>query len=130
MAYADHAFYTEKYFGTAIGPAEFPRLAELATDYLDYITQGNADQSSEKLKKACCALAEKYQIIDKANKASTSADGELSSQTVGSYSVSYRSGADAAQSASGELYGIAARYLSTTGMMSRARCGRCTPPTL
>ena len=93
---------------------------------------------------ACCAIAEQYQSIDAAQalaqKALTSAmnsGGELQSQSVGSWSKTYRSGGDSAQqalssaqAAQASLTAIAQQYLGTTGLLYRGRgcsCGYVPP---
>ena len=146
MAYADYEYYTTAYLGTAIQEAEFSRLALRASSFLDYYTQGRAAPNSEldALRMACCAIAEQYQSIDAAQalaqKALTSAmnsGGELQSQSVGSWSKTYRSGGDSAQqalssaqAAQASLAAIAQQYLGTTGLLYRGRgcsCGYVPP---
>lgn len=148
MAYADYEYYKDTYLGTAIKEADFPRLALRASSFLDYYTQGRAaqNQNLDALKMACCALAEQYQAIDtaqalaqKALSASLSSggSGELQSQTVGSWSKTYRSGgetaqqaATAAQTAQASLAAAAMQYLAGTGLLYRGRgcgCGHVPP---
>ena len=137
MAYADYEYYTTTYLGTAIDEANFPRLALRASTFLDYYTQGRAAQNPDldALKMACCAIAEQYQYIDTAQalaqkslSASLESDGELQSQTVGSWSKTYRSGGDSAQqalssvqTAQASLGAIVQQYLGTTGLLYRGR---------
>lgn len=139
MVYADYDFYANTYFGRAIAEADFPRLALRGSQYIDYITQGQAEDKAdlEAVKMCCCELAEQYQMIDTAHElawkslaAGAESGLELQSQTVSAWSKTYRSGGDSAQSAAnaareGEaaLYSIAQRNLSHTGLLSRA--GRC-----
>lgn len=143
MAYADYEYYTTTYLGTAIKKDDFPRLALRASSFLDYYTQGRAAQNSDldALKMACCAVAEQYQSIDTAQalaqkslSASLESDGELQSQTVGSWSKTYRSGGDSAQqalssvqTAQASLGAIAQQYLSGTGLLYRGRGCCCVP---
>lgn len=142
MAYADFDFYANEYYGQAVDEIAFPHLAILASSYLDYYTQGRAGKSPElkELKMACCALAEQYQVIEHAqalaNKnlsaAMESDCGEVQSETVGSWSKSYRSGGDSAGAAASVaanaqayLAAVARQYLSGTGLLYRGRrCGR------
>ena len=94
------------------------------------------------LKMACCAVAEQYQAVDTAQALATKSltaalsdsSGELQSQTVGSWSKSYRSGgesaaqaATAAASARSLLSAAAAQYLAGTGLLYRG--GGCCVPT-
>lgn len=140
MAYADFYFYTNEYCGMAIEVVDFDRLAIRASSYLDYYTQGRAAKNPElvELKMACCALAEQYKIIEQAqalaNKnlsaAMESDGGEVQSETVGSWSKSYRSGGDSAGAATAvatnaqaSISAVARQYLSGTGLIYRGR--RC-----
>lgn len=146
MAYADYEYYTTTYLGTAIKEDDFPRLSLRASSFLDYYTQGRAAQNPDldALKMACCAIAEQYQYIDVAQalaqKSVSSAfesgeSGELQSQTVGSWSKTYRSGGDSAQqalssiqSAKAALGAVAQQYLAGTGLLYRGRGCSCVPP--
>lgn len=124
MVYADYAFYTGVYFGNIISEADFPRVASRASNFLDYYTRGKAKNSSdlEAVKLACCALAEQYQVIERAQVNLSSSDGEKQSETVGSYSVSYRSGAEITANAQVQLANLAKQYLSGTGLLYRGGC--------
>lgn len=144
MAYADYEYYTTTYLGTAIKESDFPRLALRASAFLDYYTQGRAAQNAglDALKMACCAIAEQYQYIDTAQAlaqksltASLESNGELQSQTVGSWSKTYRSGGDSArqalssvQAAKAALGALAQQYLAGTGLLYRGRGCYCVPP--
>lgn len=139
MIYADYDYYTNAYLGNAISEEDFPRLSLRASQYIDYITQDRAKDNGdlEAVKMCCCALAEQYQIIESAKSAArkgiaaASADGaEVQSETVGSWSRSYRSGGESAQAAAqsaeagkAALYGIAGQYLTSTSLLYRG--GRC-----
>lgn len=120
MAYADYDFYLETYYGNVLSDEDFDRCAARASDYIDYITMGKAKtyaDPDDAVKKCCCALAEQYQGITAA-KASIAA-GELASETVGSHSVSYRSGAEVSAALKSELWDIALGYLLNTGLLYR-----------
>jgi hypothetical protein len=146
MAYADFEYYANTYLGTAIEYNDFSRLSLRASAFLDYYTQGRAAKNAEldALKMCCCAIAEQYQYIDTAKalaqKSITSSlenNGELQSQTVGSWSKTYRSGGDSAQqalssvqAAQSALTAIAQQYLAGTGLLYRGRgccCGYVPP---
>lgn len=141
MVYADYDFYANTYFGRAIAEADFPCLALRGSQYIDYITQGRAEARAglEAVKMCCCELAEKYQTIETARElaqkslaAGAESGLELQSETVQTWSRSYRSGGDSAQSAAqaaeaakAALYAIAQRHLAFTGLLSRTeRCFR------
>ncbi len=138
MAYADYEYYTTTYLGTAIQEADFPRLSLRASSFLDYYTQGRAAHNAnlDTIKMACCAVAEQYQTIDTARalaqkslSASLSAEsGELQSQSVGSWSKTYRSAGDSAtqatasaSAAQASLAAAANQYLAGTGLLYRGR---------
>ena len=147
MAYADYEYYTTTYLGTAIKEADFPHLSLRASSFLDYYTQGRAAQNSDldAIKMACCAVSEQYQVIDtaralaqKALSSSLSSEGgELQSQTVGSWSKTYRSAGDSAAQATASapsaqelLANVASQYLAGTGLLYRGRrcgCGYVPP---
>lgn len=137
MSYADFEFYTTEYLGDVIAEADFPRLALRASAFLDYYTRGKAAKTPDlsALKMACCAVAERYVLIDAADKSAnaaiTAAEGQgLQSQTVGSWSRTYRVGGetaaaalDAAGGARASLAAAAMMYLSGTGLIYRGCCG-------
>lgn len=134
MVYADYTFYANSFLGSAISEADFPRLALRASQFLDYYTMGKAKNypELENLKMACCAIAEKYQIVEKAQKiASESLEdtGNLKSESVGSYSVSYQTASEKAQGANqtvidaqSGVVATARQYLVGTGLLYRGRC--------
>lgn len=143
MSYADYEFYSTSYFGKAISEEDFPRLSLRASSFLDYYTQGRAQARPEleALKMACCAIAEQYQMIDVAQKLANkgllagmdSSGAELQSQTVGSWSKSYRSGGESAASAlataetaKAQIAAVAQQYLAGTGLLYRGRCCKCS----
>ncbi len=133
MIYADYDYYTKTYMGNAIAEEEYPRLATRAAKYLDYITMGRAEKNAglEAVKMCACALAEQYKTIEAANslslqslQAGTEDTAEVQSESVGSWSRSYRSGGDSAQSASNAaqtaraaLMDTALMYLGNTGLL-------------
>lgn len=89
MAYADYKFYHEVYRGT-LSEADFIRLSERASDYIDSRTEyilkkaGITEDMQERVKKACCALAETIRGNERG--------GVKTSEKVGNYSVSYAAG--------------------------------------
>ena len=110
MAYADYEFYTTSYFGSAVPEADFPRLTERASDFVDTITFDRLvdglptnERSQKRVKKAVCSLAElMYQIelaeknaINQASANMTDANvrnistGIVTSVSSGSESISY-----------------------------------------
>ena len=141
MAYADYTYYHGTYMGT-VSEEDFQRLAVRASSFLDYYPRNKAKEyvGIEELQMACCALVDKYKVIEAANDlaaknlaASLSADGnELKSETVGGYSRTFASGVDSALSALNTSAGArkllaetAAQYLANTGLLYRGGCS-CT----
>lgn len=140
MVYADYDYYSNVYLGSAISSDDFPRMAMRASAFLDYATMGRAAKHAnlDAVKMACCAVADDYQTIDTARalankslsaslEATSGGTGELQSQSVGSWSKTYRSGGSSASEALGvtanaqeTLFATAAMYLSGTGLL-RAR---------
>lgn len=94
MAYADYVFYTKEYGGKTISEENFPALANRAAAYIDMATSGRsqlaAGEALTAVKMANCALSEIFQ--DEVNMAVSSytTEGRLSSETVGSWSRTYR----------------------------------------
>lgn len=142
MSYADYVFYKNEYYGQVIEEADFPRLALRASSFIDYYTQGRAAKNPDlaALKMACCALAEQYQLMETARQiankslfaALESDGGEVQSETVGSWSKTFRGSGDtaasvlsAAQSGQTELVSILRQYLAGTGMLYRGRRRCC-----
>lgn len=135
MIYANYDFYRNEYFGRAIEETDFLRFALRASQYIDYITMGKAEARSdlEAVKMCCCALAEQYQVMEIAHElvqkslSAVSANGtEVSSETVGSWSRSYRSSGDSAQSAAQSAQAVKTtlrdtvmQYLARTGLLYR-----------
>lgn len=145
MAYADYSFYKDVYLGAAIEEPDFDQLAERASRYIDYLTRGKAKNYSadDSVKLACCALAEQFQTMEDAQRmaktalSSSQGGAELQSQSVGSWSKTYRSAGDSAKQAAGavqavrtSLFPTAQQYLSHTGLLYRGRgcgCGYVSP---
>lgn len=92
--YADYDFYLNSYFGNAISEEDFPRLSERASDYIRAATQGVSDRVDgwqlEAVKKASCAIADV--LLDESILTASvySGEAQVSSETVGGWSRSYR----------------------------------------
>ena len=110
MAYADYDFYTTSYFGSVVPEADFLRLAERASDFVDLMTSDRLvdglptnERSQKRIKKAVCSLAKlMYQIelaeknaINQASAGATDTNvghkstGVVTSVSSGSESISY-----------------------------------------
>lgn len=91
MAYADYEFYTTSYFGSVVSEADFSRLAERASDFVDTMTFDRLvdglptnERSQKRIKKAVCSLAELMYQIELAEKNATNAAASGASTTIGS----------------------------------------------
>ena len=138
MAYADYDYYASTFLGTAIEPPYFDRYAKRASDNIDYVTSGKAEKFSDDShgKYACCAIAEQMQLEEKAQNVVTNSldnaianNGEVTSETVGEWSVSKTTGISAAASSKdyrsalrGGMDGLAQQYLLPTGLVYRGGC--------
>lgn len=95
MAYADYEFYTTSYFGSVVPEADFPRLAERASDFVDTMTFDRLvdglpanERSQKRIKKAVCLLAELMYQIELAEKnAINQASANLTDTNVGNIST-------------------------------------------
>ena len=67
MTYADYTYYSGTYMGT-VSEEDYPRLAVRASSFLDYYTQNRAKDNADMdaVKMCCCALVDKYQLIEAA----------------------------------------------------------------
>lgn len=136
--YADYEFYTTAYGGAAEF-GDFQRLCVRASTFLDYFTQNRVKDHAEldAVKMACCALVDRYKLIEDAQALSqknlaaglSSDAGELQSESDGGYSRSFRSSGDSslaalktAEEARSGLAAVAREHLATTGLLYRGRC--------
>ncbi len=90
MAYADYKFYAES-FGNVVPEADFPRLAERASDFIDTITFDRLvdglpenERSQKRIKKAVCSLVELMYQIELAEKNAADAAISGTSTAIGS----------------------------------------------
>ena len=120
MAYADYEFYKDRYYGSMIPEADFPRLSERASDFIDTLTFDRLvdglpsnERAATKVRKAVCAVSEALYQIGLAEKQALSAasgtsaqtgtmagtTGVITSKSSGSESISYASPSELAGSA-------------------------------
>lgn len=120
--YADFAYYTTTFQGSAIAQLDFPRAALRASAVIDQLTfdqvaaiiTANTDTATiGKIKMATCAVAEEYQRLDAVN----GGNKEIASERVDSYSVTYVQGADDAKAKLAILRDVAKLYLWNTGLL-------------
>lgn len=110
MPFADYTFYTEVYGGSTLSEESFAAAVVKSDSILLDLTFGRAAEHPETpaLKLAACALAERLAVLPPTG---------VRSQSVGSHSVTYAEGSETAST--GELYGLAERYLLPTGLCYR-----------
>jgi len=88
-------FYSNTYFGDAIGEADFPKWLSKATDKLHYLTYGNITEKAyteynKQIQKATCALMDVMFQIDAATKQATAKDEtNVKSKSSGSESITF-----------------------------------------
>lgn len=120
MAYTDFEFYATTYHGNVVPEADFPRIADRASDFLDVITfdrlvDGLPDdeRAKTKVQKAVCAVSDKLYELELAEKQALSAaaggtssggsggvtSGVITSKSAGSESISYASPSEMANGA-------------------------------
>lgn len=138
MLYADYDFYYDTYRGT-VSAEEFCRLVIRASSYLDYYTQNRVEDHADldAVKMACCALVDRYKLIEGAQELSrknvaaglASDAGELQSESVGGYSRTFRSSGDSSlaalktvEEARRGLADVVREYLGNSGLLYRGRC--------
>lgn len=123
-AYVDYTYYTTTYGGSAISSAEFTAYANRASAYIDYVTMDRAvslmslsSPSTEetalmnKVKNAVCAVADQFKNYDAIG------GGSISSESVGSHSVSYAIADRKVYAAN--VSNAAEIYLAHSGLMFR-----------
>ena len=130
MVYATYEYYTGDFGGVIIPETAFLPAATRASRYVDTLTAGQAEDNVDDtaIKNAVCAAAEvayRYSESDK----QTIATGNKASESIGSYTVSYRQSTSNAQTYSesksftdqlyAEMYGAAVPYLFYTGLLYR-----------
>lgn len=129
--YATYAYYTGAWYGSTISSDDWEKYATRASDYIDYLTGGRAktyDDTTDALKKACCAVAEQMALSDSIIENVSAAGGEVASESVGSHSVSYRSSAEMQMGYKQAMLSAAHMYLFPTGLLYRgAICIRHIP---
>lgn len=120
MAYTDFEFYATIYHGNVVPEADFPRIADRASDFLDVITFDRLadglpsdERAAAKVQKAVCAVADKLYELELADKQALSAaaggtsssgsggatSGVITSRSAGSESISYASPSEMANGA-------------------------------
>ena len=119
--FADFSFYEEVYHGDLLTEEEFPKFAERADTWLTERTMGRCSRPclSEmiriSLKKAECAVADAL----RSSEPTGLSDPAVQKETVGDYSVTYRSSADLDRETAARVCDLITRYLAYTGLLFR-----------
>ena len=128
MPYADFAYYTGTYLGTALSEQEFPACARKASILIDDLTFGrtgklSASQIPDAVRDAACSAAEIYADYLAKKNASLKAtkSGTVKSESNDGFSVSYAdyNAEQARISAESEMSEEITIYLANTGLMFR-----------
>ena len=106
--FADYAYYTGAYGGSALTAASFPLYANRATAYLGSIISSVPDPIPDDLKMAMCGVADEMQKVDAEH-------GGIQSENTDGYSVTYI----APLTAKRRFYDVAAEFLANTDLMGR-----------
>lgn len=117
MIYADEGFYKGKYLlgRKPVISVGFPFYALQASQVIDQYTFGRLlglEEISEAVQMCCCELAEVEYIREKQKKES----GGKTSEKIGTYSVSFGTAQESAQTAAKEQYSIIMKWLADTGL--------------
>ena len=121
--YSTYRYYVDTFHGRKLSEADFNEYSVRAQAFIDQVTFGRLLTIAKKwktkdcVKKCECALAEYIPALEKADDKAVA--GDLNSESVGSYSVSYKSGVDMADNANRRMYSICEQYLSNTGLLYR-----------
>lgn len=108
MPYADSTYYTDVYNGT-MPAADFTRLSRKASAHLDRLTFGRIDKTwavDERVKDACCAVADVLYMQEQG--------GEIASESTGGWSRSY---VTTGKTVSKSIREAARLYLGNTGLL-------------
>lgn len=117
MQYAEYDFYLNDYLKgheAALNKSEFDFYAVKATKVIERHTFSRIEEVTEAIKSCCCELAECLQ-----SEHSADSQGDKTSESVGSYSVSYASAADRHRESQQEYSRILHLWLGDTGLLYR-----------
>lgn len=115
MVYADFSYYAGNYGGT-MPEADYRRLSRQASAFLDKVTfdriaAGQPEAVMEKVRAACCAVADAYLLNEQG--------GGVASETNDGVSVTYVAGVSNAKTDDQRLQEAAVLYLAHTGLLYR-----------
>lgn len=117
MQYAEYGFYLNDYLKgreAALNKSDFDFYAVKATKVIEQYTFGRVETVTDDVKNCCCELAECLQSEHSADNQSGK-----TSESVGSYSVSYASATDRHRESQQEYSRILHLWLGDTGLLYR-----------
>lgn len=122
----DYSYYRDAFGGTAVSEEDFPRLAQRAEVYIQYLTAGrSAGCQMDAVRDAVCAVCEVYAADRDRTKARGDAR-EIASENNDGWSVSYvtegQAGRTHEETLREKAYQAAYPYLVFTGLLYRG-CG-------
>lgn len=114
MIYADFSYYRDIYCGE-MAEGDFKRLSRSASAYLDSVTFDRIpsvtdERIMEKVREACCAVADAILLNE---------NGVVSQESNDGVSVIYTRGASNTLTDEERLYQAAVLYLGSTGLLYR-----------
>lgn len=114
--YADYDYYLNEYLhgGDAMSKEHFDFFAVKASKVIERHTLSRIEEVTEAIKSCCCELAECMQAESRADK-----HCGKTSESVGSYSVSYASAVDRNRESQQEHSRILHLWLGDTGLLYR-----------
>lgn len=106
--YVDYNYYKNNWYGTKVSEAEFPRLALLATNYVNNITYNRiGDNITIPVQLATCSVIDEYKNQE---------TPEVASRTSGKQSETY---VQSGKSKEEKLYEAVYQWLINTGLLYR-----------
>lgn len=121
MIYADYAYYTGIYAGTAISSDAFATYARRASAFIDRLTYNRLNTGypvTDAVKMATCAVADAMKASAEAEQAATHSV-TVKSESVDGDSSTYQSPEDIREALETQWAEAAEQYLLFTGLMDR-----------
>lgn len=122
--YADYAYYTSTYAGTAISSDAFVAFARRASAFIDRLTYNRLNTGytvTDAVKMATCAVADAMKASAEAEQAATYSVTKKS-ESVDGDNVTYQDAEDIREALETQWAEAAEQYLLFTGLMDRGIC--------
>jgi hypothetical protein len=124
MIYADYAYYTGIYAGTAISSDAFAASVRRASAFIDRITYNRLNTGcpvTDAVKMATCAVADAMEASAETERAAIHS-AAIKSESVDGDSTTYQSPGDIREALETQWAETAEQYLLFTGLMDRGLC--------